>query len=705
MIRFGVRKDIDLARGGSGLGIRFQTELRAQNERAHGICRRLFEQNEPGVLLADEVGKGKTYVALAVAFACLAKRPNAHVLILTHSGNMAKVWENRWRDLKECVATKWRDRWDDNGWTARRYWSVDQLDQDASDKNLPQIAFTSYEALKKYGSDGRDAGYLLGALEKSERFTGLRLRPDERNSLIKDMLDCDLRSVRREKITPEKSRRIVNWLDRETRWWKEDAYYAIEDELDKLQARSRLDNGARFDLLIVDEAHKLEGTARHRVVARLLHKRFNKCLLVTATPFALAVHQFRKRLLDFAHARGDQSSFEQSIRDLPLDDFRKAVAERVDFSGKAPLEKRLRQHMIRAAWDHDRERTTEHWHGAAAADSLLPTLLLERLIDGVLESGQRTHIASRRESLCSSWPAARKSLETSPLQGTDQRWSRAFDAVVGGRLALNDPKLRAAVERLAELVSTNTKVVVFTQRLETSKALAQMLEEHPVVQNLSAVNDRHAIRFRRHVDKIARWLELDQPYAAGVTKVMAHAADRPRLESPSVRKWWQQHRRRLGNGKSEAWADLRAIIGKGRHLPIIARHDGKSGRDTTGTDERNVEKFNLPSTPLVLLATPKAQEGIDLHHYCRHVVLFDLTWNPAAMEQRIGRVHRLGGSRRANEKVVVIYCYQKGTYEQVMAARVQQRCEMMRVLLGAGQWLDEGREIKELDRYQMTFPP
>jgi hypothetical protein len=30
---------------------------------------------------------------------------------------------------------------------------------------------------------------------------------------------------------------------------------------------------------------------------------------------------------------------------------------------------------------------------------------------------------------------------------------------------------------------------------------------------------------------------------------------------------------------------------------------------------------------------------------------------------------------------------------------------MMRVLLGAGQWLDEDREVKDLDPYRMTFPP
>lgn len=699
MIRFGSGKDIDLALAGAHLGARYRPELLAQNDRARGLSRRLYQQDEPGVLLADEVGKGKTYVALAVAFACLARRPRGHVLVLTHSGHMARVWNDRWKELAGCVGNRWKDCWGTDGWSARRYLSIDHLDEDAANRNLPQIAFASYEALKKYGSDPHDAGHLLDALCRSERFTGLRLSPEERRALIKYMVACDLRSVRREAVSNGHARRILTWLDRDTRWWKEDAYYHVEDELDHVRARSLLSHGGQFELLIVDEAHKLEGTARHYVVERLLRKRFEKCLLVTATPFALSVEQFRRRLVDFSHARSAQVSFKESIDALSLGEFRQAVTERVAFPGKSTLEKRLQQHMVRDVWAHDLERTTEYWSGEASAEALLPTLLLERLIDGVLEGGQRTHIASRRESLCSSWPAARKSLEDSPLHGADRNWSRAFDAVVSDRAAFNDPKLRETVARLVALLRKDTKVVVFTQRLETSKALARLLEDHPVVREIASVRERHANRLRRHIDKVASWLDLDRMYAAGVVKVMAHSADRPRMELASVRRWWRRHKKRLGNGEADAWTDLQLIIGHQRHLPIVVRHDAD-----TGPDERNVDKFNLPSAPLVLIATPKAQEGIDLHHYCRHVVLFDLTWNPAAMEQRIGRVHRLGGSRGANEKVTVVYCYQKGTYEQVMAARVQQRCEMMRVLLGAGQWLDEDCEVNELEQYRMTFP-
>jgi superfamily II DNA or RNA helicase len=703
MIRFGPGKDMDLSIAGKHLGARYRPELLAQNDRASGLVRRLYEENQPGVLLADEVGKGKTYVALAVAFARLTSRPRGHVLVLTHSGRMAGIWHERWQKLAECVGGCWRSRWnetDKSRWTARQYRSIDDLDSDASNKNLPHIAFASYETLKKYGSEEDDAGHLLDALSRSKRLIGLGLRNAERNLLIKDLVECDLRSVRRKPVSKTNAERILALLDGDTRWWKDTAYYAMDDVLDRIQARSRFGHGFRFDLLIIDEAHKLEGKARHRVVARLLHKRFDKCILVTATPFALSIHHFRKRLLDFGHARSTPISFEDSIGSLPLDDFRKAVAERVAFPDKEDLEKRLRRYMVRESWDHDRERTTEYWRGDASSEAILPTLLLERLVDGVLQSGQRTHIASRRESLCSSWPAARKSLEESPLRGTDRGWSRAFDAVVADRAALSDPKLLAAVARLVELVERDTKVVVFTQRLETSKALARLLRNHKIVQEKTRIIERHADRFRRHVDKVANWLNLDRAYAAGIVKIMAHSADRPKIDRSATLLWWRRHKKRLEDAGLGTWAQLRPIVGRGRRLPLFVRHDGE-----TGSDERNIEKFNLPSSPVILIATPKAQEGIDLHHYCRHVVLFDLTWNPAAIEQRIGRVHRLGGIRKARDKVTVVYCFQKGTYEEVMAERVQQRCEMMQVLLGAGQWLDEDREVSELDRYRMTFPP
>ncbi|WP_418895903.1 DEAD/DEAH box helicase [Sporosarcina cyprini] len=43
----------------------------------------------------------------------------------------------------------------------------------------------------------------------------------------------------------------------------------------------------------------------------------------------------------------------------------------------------------------------------------------------------------------------------------------------------------------------------------------------------------------------------------------------------------------------------------------------------------------------VLIATESGSEGINLQ-FCHHVINYDLPWNPMKVEQRIGRVHRLG---------------------------------------------------------------
>jgi superfamily II DNA/RNA helicase len=50
----------------------------------------------------------------------------------------------------------------------------------------------------------------------------------------------------------------------------------------------------------------------------------------------------------------------------------------------------------------------------------------------------------------------------------------------------------------------------------------------------------------------------------------------------------------------------------------------------------------------VLLATDAAGEGLNLHHRCRIVINLELPWNPTRLEQRIGRVDRIGQRRRVH---------------------------------------------------------
>jgi len=62
-----------------------------------------------------------------------------------------------------------------------------------------------------------------------------------------------------------------------------------------------------------------------------------------------------------------------------------------------------------------------------------------------------------------------------------------------------------------------------------------------------------------------------------------------------------------------------------------------------GTDNRYevIEKFKSPRGPKVLLSSEVASEGVDLQ-FCRVLINYDLPWNPMKVEQRIGRIDRIG---------------------------------------------------------------
>ena len=60
-------------------------------------------------------------------------------------------------------------------------------------------------------------------------------------------------------------------------------------------------------------------------------------------------------------------------------------------------------------------------------------------------------------------------------------------------------------------------------------------------------------------------------------------------------------------------------------------------------ERRQTQKvFNQDPNALVLVATDAAGEGINLQQSCHLMVNYDLPWNPNRLEQRFGRIHRIG---------------------------------------------------------------
>ncbi len=97
----------------------------------------------------------------------------------------------------------------------------------------------------------------------------------------------------------------------------------------------------------------------------------------------------------------------------------------------------------------------------------------------------------------------------------------------------------------------------------------------------------------------------------------------------------------------------------------------------------------------VLLSTEAAGEGRNLQ-FCRVMVNFDLPWNPMRIEQRIGRIHRVGQDR----PVDVFNLAAEGTIEDYVLDILDRKLNMFELVIGEvdmilGQLADE-RDFEEI---------
>ncbi len=124
--------------------------------------------------------------------------------------------------------------------------------------------------------------------------------------------------------------------------------------------------------------------------------------------------------------------------------------------------------------------------------------------------------------------------------------------------------------------------------------------------------------------------------------------------------------------------DLLVELEESKSIGIVGRFDGESG-----DRESHRRNFNRRYNPFVLLVGQVGEEGIDLQEQCRYVIHYDLEWNPARMEQREGRVDRIGWGRASEGYIDVRFLLLKGTYEERIFHTVMRRDEWFQVLIGS----------------------
>ena len=121
--------------------------------------------------------------------------------------------------------------------------------------------------------------------------------------------------------------------------------------------------------------------------------------------------------------------------------------------------------------------------------------------------------------------------------------------------------------------------------------------------------------------------------------------------------------------------------------PALVLHGGLT------RDERSTVLAAFADDPCgLLLTTDAAAEGLNLHHHCRLVVNLELPWNPMRIEQRIGRVDRIGQRRTVH----AFHLVAAGTGEMRLLAHLRARVARAQADLGAPDPLDDERHIARL---------
>lgn len=383
--------------------------------------------------------------------------------------------------------------------------------------------------------------------------------------------------------------------------------------------------------------------------------------------------------------------------------------------------------------------------------------------DGSVGARTRPHLLI---GLPSSYKAHKESAQARGLQSTkievseeDVVTDRAFYASLLHKMlsmpANSHPKVRRTVDIVIKAWQRGEKTLVFAERRETIAELERCIRAELDHQLQGEVSLKSLVQ-----EALERL-----PSPLGVREVIGATLDAAQrfyrtkfglVENESVDAWrcalLESNRVPLSQENYDAraaWIVLEALnfaasgsgerVGKAIHNKLYAlrnesrldpNHEGMeiklydAVRTVTGdTENRNVllETFNSPFPPLVLVCSTVGQEGVDMHRFCRTLVLHDLSWNPAKLEQRVGRLDRVASlSSVRREPVEIFVPYLAEGYDAWKFRRVLRRAEMQEALFGINEGapecvpdrddeLDETKCLKEdqdaeLERQTLEWP-
>lgn len=269
--------------------------------------------------------------------------------------------------------------------------------------------------------------------------------------------------------------------------------------------------------------------------------------------------------------------------------------------------------------------------------------------------------------------------------------------VRGRRVAKNEDKLQ---ENLGQLMIRNKRSdgnVSFTRRFVTNVPLVLSPEEMALYEGVTDYVKRHAYAENGDVASMLSLVTLQREVCSSrdaVFLTLVNLFKKTPEDSPLRPRIWELVeliRQIKANTKAEKTIELIRDIGDKaivfteyrmtqEYLLRFFREHGIQAVPYRGGMNRGKKDWMMDlfrRRAQVLIATEAGGEGINLQ-FCHHIINFDLPWNPMRVEQRIGRVHRLGQT----EDVKIFNLCTLGTIEEHIVHLLHEKINLFESVIG-----------------------
>ena len=466
------------------------------------------------------------------------------------------------------------------------------------------------------------------------------------------------------------------------------------DTLSRNEAAQQQVASIEWDLVIFDEAHKLAAsffggevryTRRYRL-AQLLGGVTRHLLLLTATPHNGKEEDFQLflALLDADRFAG---RFRDGVHTADVSDLMRRLTKEqlLTFEGTPLFPERIATTVpyVLSAEEHDlyeqvSSYVRQEFNRADALDGGR-----KGTIGFALTSLQR-RLASSPEAIFQSLHHRRERLESrlaeakTTSRGQDARTPGVFDFMDG--LPMTDDDLED-LEDAPDAEQEEVEAQMIDQAT-AARTAAELQAEIAILQHLEVLAAQV-----RHSGRDKKWEEL-----ASILDFGLHNCG---LQSPipnpqsKIQKLviFTEYRDTL----NYLVVRIATLLGRAEAVTVI--HGAMDRRARA----RAEEAFKFDPTVQVLVATDAAGEGINLQR-AHLMVNYDLPWNPNRLEQRFGRIHRIGQTEVCHLWNLVAH----ETREGEVYTRLLKKLEVERLALG-GQVFDvlgrltfENRSLREL---------